>query len=300
MFIKTTKAKDYEYIKLVESYRDEKNVTRHNVLFNFGRADLIKNNKSFINMVKKLCEIAEVGITGTSELDCSEAEMLRYGYLPYLKLWNELGISNCLKRLVGDTKCTYEIEETAFLMAVQHLLQPKSKLATYEHQNKYIGLKQAELHHMYRSLDRLGEWKEQIENDLFLENYTRVGNKVDVVFYDVTTFAFESVIADELRSFGFSKDCKFNEVQVVMGLLIDTNGFPIGYELVPRQHVRRKDDARRARQHTEAIRNQQGSDCRRQGTEQQKQLEPDKGSRIRIYSRKQDQVDERGNDGKDI
>jgi len=54
-----------------------------------------------------------------------------------------------------------------------------------------------------------------------------------VVFYDVTTFAFESVIADELRNFSFSKDCKFKEVQVVMGLLIDINGMPIGYELFP-------------------------------------------------------------------
>jgi len=44
MFIKTTKSKEYEYIKLVESYRDEKNVTRHRVLFNFGRSDLIKGN----------------------------------------------------------------------------------------------------------------------------------------------------------------------------------------------------------------------------------------------------------------
>jgi len=54
-----------------------------------------------------------------------------------------------------------------------------------------------------------------------------------VVFYDVTTFAFESVIKDELRNFGYSKDCKFSEVQVVMGLLIDKNGLPVGYELFP-------------------------------------------------------------------
>ena len=233
MFIKTTKAKDYEYIKLVESYRDENNITRHKVLFNFGRSDLIKNSKSFINMVKKLCEIAEIGINETSELECSEAEMLKYGYLPYLKLWNDLGIANSLKRLKDETKCTYELNETAFLMAAQHLLNPKSKLATYERQDKYIGLKQSELQHLYRTLDKLGENKERIENDLFTENYTKTGNKIDVVFYDVTTFAFESVIADELRNFGFSKDCKFNEVQVVMGLLIDLNGFPIGYELFP-------------------------------------------------------------------
>jgi len=233
MFIKTTKAKEYEYIKLVESYRDEKNITRHRVLFNFGRSDLIKDNKSFIRMVKKLCEITEIGIAEAPKLDCGEAEMLKYGYLPYLKLWHDLGIANCLARIDEEAKNTYQTEETAFLMAAQRLLQPGSKLAAYLRQDQYIGLKQAELQHLYRTLDRLGANKERIENELFEENYTKVGNKVDVVFYDVTTFAFESVIADELRNFGFSKDCKFNEVQVVMGLLIDSNGFPIGYELFP-------------------------------------------------------------------
>ncbi len=36
-----------------------------------------------------------------------------------------------------------------------------------------------------------------------------------------------------MRLFGFSKDHKNNEVQVVMGLLIDNNGIPITYELFP-------------------------------------------------------------------
>ncbi len=69
---------------------------------------------------------------------------------------------------------------------------------------------------MYRTLDKLSEEKEFIENELFEKNYKVCGQKVDVVFYDVTTFAVESGIADELRNFGFSKDCKFHEVQVVI------------------------------------------------------------------------------------
>ena len=233
MFIKTTKVNGYEYIKLVESYRDEKDVTRHNVLFNFGRSDLIKNNKSFINMVRRLCEIAEIGINDENApvFDCSEAELLNYGYLAYLKLWEQLGISNCLNTIQSKSKIEFSLNETAFLMAMQHLLSPKSKLATYENQERYYGLEEVDLHHMYRCLDKLGEAKETIENELFFENYTKTGQKIDVVFYDVTTFAFESVIVDELRNFGYSKACKFNEVQVVMGLLIDSNGLPIGYEL---------------------------------------------------------------------
>lgn len=232
MFVKTTKVKGYEYIKLVESYRNEDKKVCHNVLYNFGRADLIKNDKMFINMVKKLCEIVEIGISPkTPSYDCSEAEFLNYGYLAYAKLWEQLGIGNCLRNLQNKTKLELSLESTAFLMAAQHLLSPKSKLATYENQEKYLDMGQVELQHLYRSLDKLGEFKEEIENELFNENYTKIGNSVDVVFYDVTTFAFESVIVDELRNFGFSKACKFNEVQVVMGLLIDNNGLPIGYEL---------------------------------------------------------------------
>jgi hypothetical protein len=233
VFVKTTKSKNYEYIKLVESYWED-GTTKHRVLFNFGRRDLIKNDQSFINMVKKLCEIAELPTVGERRAalaDCSEAAMLNYGYFAYAELWERLGIANCLRRIHDKSRIGFRFADTVFLMAVQHLLSPRSKLATYEHQDSYFGLKKAKLQHLYRALDKLCEEKEFIENELFEQNYRVYDQKVDVVFYDVTTFAFESVIADELRNFGFSKDCKFNEVQVVMGLLIDTGGLPVGYEL---------------------------------------------------------------------
>ncbi len=52
-----------------------------------------------------------------------------------------------------------------------------------------------------------------------------------VTFFDVTTLYFESQKADGLRKFGFSKDCKFNEVQVLLSLLINQNGMPIACEV---------------------------------------------------------------------
>jgi transposase len=79
----------------------------------------------------------------------------------------------------------------------------------------------------------LAEHKEEIEKQIFLKNSTLFNQKIDVVFYDVTTYYFESNKADEFKDFGFSKDNKINEVQVMMGLLIDLEGRPIGYELFP-------------------------------------------------------------------
>lgn len=70
MFIKTTKSKNYDYIKLIESYR-EGGTTKHRVLYNFGRRDLIKNDQMFINMVKKLCEIAEIPAFEERKTECS-------------------------------------------------------------------------------------------------------------------------------------------------------------------------------------------------------------------------------------
>jgi transposase len=89
------------------------------------------------------------------------------------------------------------------------------------------------LQHLYRSLDVLAEQKEQLETALYEKHRSLFNMSVDVVFFDVTTFSFESQQADTLREFGFSKDGKLNEVQVVLALLIDKDGRPISFELFP-------------------------------------------------------------------
>jgi len=237
LFIKTTKVKNYEYIKLVESYWED-GKSKHRVLYNFGRLDLIKKDESFLRAVKKLCELAEIpvekesGVIESDLLDNSgEAEIYNYGYLAYLKLWKTLGIEDAVG--YGSEKIRHSVSDTIFLMAAQHLLDPRSKLATCQRQNRYLCLKEISLQHMYRALDRLSDHKEEIEESLFEHNYVQYGQTVDVVFYDVTTFAFESVIADAMKDFGYSKACKFNEVQVVLGMIIDSNGMPVGFELFP-------------------------------------------------------------------
>jgi transposase len=52
-------------------------------------------------------------------------------------------------------------------------------------------------------------------------------------FYDCTTLYFESFSEDELRRFGYSKDNKFNQGQVLLALLVTDEGLPVGYDLFP-------------------------------------------------------------------
>ena len=85
----------------------------------------------------------------------------------------------------------------------------------------------------YRVLDIIYDEKEKLEKHLNSTLKKKFNRELNVVLYDVTTYYFESVKKDEIKGFGFSKDNKVNQVQVVMGLLIDNNGIPVGYELYP-------------------------------------------------------------------
>jgi transposase len=231
MFIKITKSGPYEYAYLVRSYREDNN-TKHEYLFNLGRLDQIKNNPSFQNLARRLLALSEA--KDIVSLDTiSEAQIVNWGYLVYQKIWQEFELDKILNRLTSAKKTRFNLNANSFLMTIQHLLDPQSKLSTYTHQQRYLGLPEVKLQHLYRSLDLLAESKEVLEEELFFKNRNLFNLQVDVVFYDVTTFSFESVRADSLRDFGFSKDAKFQEVQVVMGLLIDQEGRPIGYDLFP-------------------------------------------------------------------
>lgn len=231
MFIKTTKSGKYEYAQLVESYRDENGITRHRIMLNLGRVDQICNNPSFQRMAQKLALLSAVPSAPNTLDEIEGAQIFNYGYLAYRHLWKKFSLPTFLADVAG--KVQFDLDQACFLMAVGHLLDPRSKRGTHARQFGYFKQPQVELHHLYRALDILEQSKEKLEEALFSLNRDLFNMQVDVVFFDVTTFHFESVRQDSLRDFGFSKNGKFKEVQVVLGLLIDQTGRPVGYELFP-------------------------------------------------------------------
>lgn len=233
MFIKKTRSKNYTYLQLVQSYRQGKK-TKHKVIASFGRLDQLQGNKQFIDAISKLVTIVSaehklVKLDGLKELtrQC-------WGYKAYKSLFKSLGIEPILESLLKKSQIQYNIIDIVLLLVIDRLLQPASKLSSYQNKDRYVLMDfDCDLHHVYRSLDVLSGWKQEIEDRLFSKDRNLFNSSIDLVFYDVTTFHFESVRADEFRDFGFSKACKFNEVQIVMGLMIDQQGIPIGYSLYP-------------------------------------------------------------------
>ena len=237
MFVKSTMSRGHEYLRIVKSVRKNGKPT-HDTIANLGRADQLAE-AGLENIIKSLQKYVtrtqESGSDRRKDISTmEEMNRVNYGWLVYRTLWRQFGLGSLLTELSTDRKIGYDYAATVFSMVVNHVLNPSSKRDFFLHKDWYAGLNgDLALHHLYRSLDLLAEHKPQLETALFNKHRTLFNMSVDVVFFDVTTFYFESQRADTLRDFGFGKDGKINEVQVVMALLIDTDGRPISFELFP-------------------------------------------------------------------
>lgn len=116
-------------------------------------------------------------------------------------------------------------------LVIARLSQPMSKAATVEYLKSHFD-EDAQLHRIYRYLDKLYNTQQEKIQQISVEHTRRIlGGKIGLLFYDVTTLYFESDYGDELRETGFSKDGKHSQPQVVLGLLVSKDGYPLSYSL---------------------------------------------------------------------
>lgn len=87
-----------------------------------------------------------------------------------------------------------------------------------------------DLFEIYRYMDKLYDTQKEEVQRISVEHTRKVlGGQVGLMFYDVTTLYFESSKVDVLREPGFSKDGKTAETQIVLGLLVSRDGYPLSY-----------------------------------------------------------------------
>ena len=123
------------------------------------------------------------------------------------------------------------VAKAIYYLTAHRCSLPASVLKSSQEQRYFAGIEPLGIDVLYSVLGVLDEQKDAVIAHLAKFFERRTERKNSDVCYDVTTYSFESTKWGELRMFGFSKDHKNNEVQVVMGLLIDNNGIPITYEL---------------------------------------------------------------------
>mgnify|MGYP001591765727 CR=1 FL=1 len=132
---------------------------------------------------------------------------------------------------VGDIFSFHTLRQPLLIdLVVMRLMEPASKLRSLELLEEYFGVS----YHrqgFYRTLKACVLKKDAVEQQIVTVAKQHFGFDFTVVFYDVTTLYFESFSPDDLRKPGFSKDNKSNQPQIVIGLVVTPEGFPVAYEI---------------------------------------------------------------------
>ena len=237
MYIRTTKNQRGDaYYHLVESYRQVGKV-KQRTLMSLGRVEDNRMEELAAAISKHLETINIFNLS--KEIDISDTYIL--GPLLVLeRMIENLGIKAALQNVLSKHKrLLFDFEKVVFTQLSSRSIKPVSKLALYDNwvSRMYPELvdHQVDLQHIYRSLDILADHKEEIEKFLYQWKKDLFTLNVDVVLYDLTTIRFESTREDmgELRKFGYSKEMRTDCTQVVLGLLTDTDGIPLCFEVHP-------------------------------------------------------------------
>ena len=237
MYIRTTKNKRGDaYYHLVESFREDGKV-KQRTLLSLGRVEDNKLEQLSEALSKHLDTIHVLDLV--KHIDINSAYI--YGSLLVLdRLMETLGINSVISEIAAKhEKLSYDLKKVLFTLIASRFVKPVSKLALYDRWiEKFYPVMvdhDMALQHIYRSLDILARHKEQIEQSLYEYKKDLFSINVDIVLYDLTTLRFESTREDlgELRKFGYSKEMRTDCTQVVFGLLTDTDGIPLSFEVHP-------------------------------------------------------------------
>lgn len=116
-------------------------------------------------------------------------------------------------------------DDTFTALVVARLVEPTSKLDSIRVLQD-LGINGVSKDQLYRCLQRViaNNYRDKIAKLCF--TYASKGAGITLVLYDVTTLYFEVQKEDDYRIPGMSKERRL-EPQIVIGLLVDQNGFPL-------------------------------------------------------------------------
>lgn len=145
----------------------------------------------------------------------------------YGSLFDELGY----EKVINDSKKQKSAIKTYRDIVLARIANPLSKRASVDMLEEDFGVS-IDLDKVYRMMDKINDKAIEKLNSITYQNTSGLfKDKINVIFYDCTTIYFESFTEDEFKKNGYSKDLKFNQPQVLLALMVTTEGLPIGYKV---------------------------------------------------------------------
>lgn len=196
--------------------------------------DEMKNNKVTMEVTIDF----DQKIKSSNDL-VSSSNQLNIGYFILQKIYHNLAIGSFFKKAIADSKITYDPNMINRFMTYARILEPNSKLGTYDHLHKYYEQPDFQYVHILRTMDILEQNYDEYISHLFNYSNRIIPRDTSVCYFDCTNYYFEIESSDEdyvdevtgeiikgLRKYGPSKQHQPNPL-VEMGLFMDAHGIPI-------------------------------------------------------------------------
>jgi transposase len=155
--------------------------------------------------------------------------------------WRQLELDRFWQQRLPDGRETVSWEKVLQLLVVNRLIDPGSELRVHRQwflqsamdELLSVDFAVAEKDRLYRCLDKLLEhkqdlfvWLRQRWSDLFQADF-------EVLLYDLTSTYFEGAMEENPKAKrGYSRDGRPDCLQVVIALVVTTDGFPLAYEVM--------------------------------------------------------------------
>ena len=206
----------------------------------YAKDQVIKFNQEYkegkVDMTLKVDFTEKLTATNNT---ASKSALLNIGYFILQNIYHELKIKDFFSDLQSSSKMTFDCDTINRFLTFARILDPKSKLGTFDKLGTYYEKPSFEYHQLLRFMDILEENYDNFLESMFLNSNNIVKRNTSVCYFDCTTYYFEAEDEDDeyvdevtgeilkgLRRYGPSKEHRPNPI-VQMGLFMDGNGIPI-------------------------------------------------------------------------
>jgi transposase len=249
MFVRLKKTGNYQYLQIVQTYREGKKV-KQRVISTLGRLEELQEKgeiESIITSLSKYSQEVLMCLTGRS--DPKSASFIIGPVLVFERLWRECGMYSIINQLLEMRKFEFDVERAIFVTVLHRLfISGSDRSCEYWMKGYRIdGSESLSLHHFYRAMAFLGTpvddqrgktpfaprcIKDLVEEKLFSIR-RNLFTELELVFFDTTSIYFEGKGGEEIGQYGNSKDHRSDRRQMVVGAVLDNKGFPLCCEIWP-------------------------------------------------------------------
>ena len=247
MRVRTSKSKLGLRFYIIKTYYDTKGIERTITVEKLGSEQEIrektgrdpmewaKERAAFLTQQEK-AENQDVSFTlSPAKLITKNYQYtFQVGYLFLQKIFYDLGMDRICASIQKNADFSFNLSDILQKLCYGRILEPRSKVGTFDFSKKLLQQPDFEVHQMYRALDVLANNFDNIQVKLY-QNTLKLGKrKTGIIYYDCTNFFFEMEEAepDTLCQYGKSKENRPLPI-VQMGLFIDREGIPISMCIDP-------------------------------------------------------------------